>query len=126
MYKCAMIMSTLQPWSAKSSIEEFITVCLILKMYANFPFFESNLVFDGFLLQTDLQTHVSARDVVSHFQKHVNPDCWPVADTSPTAGHKSKTNPTFNAPATQGDWTRGKETEGGAKTMQLHYHNQVG
>lgn len=41
------------------------------------------LMYDGVLLQTDLQTHVSTRDVVTCFQKQTNPTSCPTTCAGP-------------------------------------------
>ncbi|XP_074534878.1 zinc finger B-box domain-containing protein 1 [Halichoeres trimaculatus] len=80
-------------------------------------------------IQTDLRTHVSTPDVVSCFQKHMNPDCCPGAGTSPAASHKSRTKPdntlTPNASLTQRDQSPRDGVEAGAKPVQLYNQNQV-
>ncbi|XP_044059693.1 uncharacterized protein zbbx isoform X2 [Siniperca chuatsi] len=58
---------------------------------------------------TDLQTHVSARDVGSYFQRHNNPGSHPSAITNPIPSPNSK-----------GDQCPETGTAAVAKSMQLH------
>ncbi|KAM6987462.1 uncharacterized protein LKV04_010306 [Tautogolabrus adspersus] len=78
-------------------------------------------------IQTDLQTHVSTRDVVSCFQKQLNPNSCPDTSTSPKPSPKSKPSPDHTsmskALTIQEDQRPGKETEAEAKPMRLHHDN---
>ncbi|XP_062275895.1 zinc finger B-box domain-containing protein 1 [Scomber scombrus] len=75
-------------------------------------------------IQTDLQTHVSTREVVDCFQKQMNPSSDPSAFTnqklSPSSGPSH--NPPFssNTITRRGDQKPETGTEAMAKHMQLH------
>ncbi|KAA8593928.1 hypothetical protein FQN60_004762, partial [Etheostoma spectabile] len=62
----------------------------------------------------DLQTHVSTRDVVSCFQKQINPSSYPRTFINPNP------SPNSYAIARRGDQSPEKGTEAVAKPMQLH------
>ncbi|XP_073351205.1 uncharacterized protein zbbx [Pagrus major] len=85
-------------------------------------------------IQTDLQTHVSSRDVVNCFQKQIDPSPDPGTFTSlnPSSSSSSKPSPSpshtikSNATTRQGDGRPEEGTEAVAKPMQLHlYPSQV-
>ncbi|XP_032365349.1 mucin-12 isoform X2 [Etheostoma spectabile] len=65
-------------------------------------------------IQKDLQTHVSTRDVVSCFQKQINPSSYPRTFINPNP------SPNSYAIARRGDQSPEKGTEAVAKPMQLH------
>ncbi|XP_078102602.1 uncharacterized protein zbbx isoform X1 [Sander vitreus] len=65
-------------------------------------------------IQKDLQTHVSTRDVVSCFQKQINPSSYPSTFINPNP------SPNSNAITRRGDQSPEKGTEAVAKPMQLH------
>ncbi|XP_038549941.1 uncharacterized protein zbbx isoform X2 [Micropterus salmoides] len=74
-------------------------------------------------IQTDLQTHVSARDVVSCFQKQIKPGSYPRTFTNPNPSPNSKPNPdrTFISTAItrRGDQCPQKETAAVPKSKVL-------
>ncbi|KAF1393879.1 hypothetical protein PFLUV_G00020630 [Perca fluviatilis] len=73
-------------------------------------------------IQKDLQTHVSTRDVVSCFQKQINPSSYPSTFINPNPNP----SPNSNAITRRGDQSPEKGTEAVAKPMQLHpYSSQV-
>lgn len=76
----------------------------------------------AFFLQTDLQTHVSTLDVVSSFQKQINPGSHPGTFTSFNPSSKPNPNRTIksNAITIQEAQSPEKGSKAGAKTMQFH------
>ena len=77
------------------------------------------------LLQTDLQTHVSARDVASCFEKQINPSSHPGTFASPNS--KPSPNHAITAVTRHEGQRPEKGTEAVAKPVQLHPdHIQVG
>ncbi|XP_029302295.1 uncharacterized protein LOC115017749 [Cottoperca gobio] len=72
-------------------------------------------------IQTDLQTHVSTRDVVRCFQNQINPSSHPSAFTTPNPSPNPNRTPTFtsNAITGEGDQRPEKGPEAAAKSMQL-------
>lgn len=81
-------------------------------------------MFISLVLQTDLQTHVSARDVVSCFQKQINPCSNPSTFTSLNPGPNSKPSPNHTIGSKtitrRGDQSSEKGAEAVEKPMQLH------
>ncbi|XP_023153267.2 uncharacterized protein zbbx [Amphiprion ocellaris] len=76
-------------------------------------------------IQTDLQTHVSTRDVVGCFQRHINPSSHPSTfaspNPSPSATQNSNNIITSNAVTREGgDESPEKGTEAWDKHMKLH------
>ncbi|XP_042270386.1 uncharacterized protein zbbx isoform X2 [Thunnus maccoyii] len=75
-------------------------------------------------IQTDIQTHVSTRDVVSCFQKQMNPSSYPSTFTiqKPSPNSEPNHNHPFlcNTTTRQGDQKPETGTEAIAKHTQLH------
>ncbi|KAG8002122.1 Zinc finger B-box domain-containing protein 1, partial [Nibea albiflora] len=73
-------------------------------------------------IQTDLQTHVSTRDVVSRFQKQINPGSHPGTFTSFNPSSKPSPNRTIksNVITTQEAQSPEKGSKAVAQTMQFH------
>lgn len=82
------------------------------------------LMYYGLLLQTDIQTHVSTRDVVECFQKQMNPTSYPSTFTnqklSPTSGPDHNHLLSSNTIPRRGDKNHEIGTEAVAKHMELH------
>lgn len=78
----------------------------------------------GLLLQTDIQTHVSTREVVDCFQKQMNPSSDPSAFTnrklSPSSGPNHDPLLSSNTITRRGDQKPETGTEAMATHMQLH------
>ncbi|XP_063763442.1 uncharacterized protein zbbx [Eleginops maclovinus] len=79
-------------------------------------------------IQTDLQTHVNAREVVSCFQNQIYPGPPPSTFANPSTNSKPTPNQTYssNSNTTPGDQRPGKGPDVGAQYMQFPpEHSQV-
>ncbi|XP_068571655.1 uncharacterized protein zbbx [Cebidichthys violaceus] len=72
-------------------------------------------------IQTDLQTHVSTRDVVSCFQRRINPRSYPITSTSHAAENPMQLNPDPSQVLTEdhGDEEKSETIEEGQKMSFL-------
>nr|XP_046244595.1 zinc finger B-box domain-containing protein 1 isoform X2 [Scatophagus argus] len=78
-------------------------------------------------IQTDLQTHVTTRDIVNCFQTQINPSCLPGTFTSLHQSPNSKPGPSHTIKSNTvsrggGDQKSEKGTEASTKSMRLHPH----